>query len=179
MPISIILFPFELTVTNFQVDDDIDGIPLEKFSANSLKPGGFIPSKWETVDPDQIEAQAITTSKWDTLDPVAPEPPSLSEISNDGSYDTEQADFAEEKRTRLREIEVKIMQYQDELESGHRTLKPGWTMNQQVEHYRRKLMKKSDKDMSLAASTSAADQDSPDKYGRKEVKRSLSPSEVP
>lgn len=29
---------------------------------------GFITSKWETVDPDQIEAQAMTTSKWDLLE---------------------------------------------------------------------------------------------------------------
>lgn len=39
------------------MDDDIDGIPLEKMSAClSLKAGGggFIPSKWETVDPDQV-----------------------------------------------------------------------------------------------------------------------------
>lgn len=38
------------------------------------------------------------------------------------------------------------MQYQDELESGERSLKSGWTVNQQVEHYRRKLLKKSERD---------------------------------
>lgn len=31
-------------------------------------PSGFIPSKWETIDPDQVEAQAMTTSKWDQLE---------------------------------------------------------------------------------------------------------------
>lgn len=122
----------------------------------------------------QIEAQAITTSKWDTLEPVAPEPPTLSEISNDDSSDEEPADMDEERRTRLREIEVKIMQYQDELESGQRTLKPGWSMNQQIEHYRRKLMKKSDKDLTQ-------DYGSPsDKYAsqRKDKKRSPSPDSL-
>lgn len=34
------------------------------------------------------------------------------------------------------------MQYQDELESGKRALKGGWNIYQQVEHYRRKLLKK-------------------------------------
>lgn len=29
---------------------------------------GFITSKWETVDPEQVEAQAMTTSKWDLLE---------------------------------------------------------------------------------------------------------------
>lgn len=54
--------------------------------------------------------------------------------------------MTEERRTKLREIEVKAMQYQDELESGQRSLKSGWTVSQQVEHYRRKLLKKSDKE---------------------------------
>jgi U2-associated protein SR140 len=57
------------------VDEDIDGIPMD--STDMQKSGAFIPSKWETVDPDQVEAQAITTSKWETLEPVAPEPPTM------------------------------------------------------------------------------------------------------
>lgn len=28
-------------------------------------------SKWETVDPEQVEAQAMTTSKWDLLESSA------------------------------------------------------------------------------------------------------------
>lgn len=54
--------------------------------------------------------------------------------------------MTEERRTKLREIEVKAMQYQDELESGQRSLKSGWTVPQQVEHYRRKLLRRSDKE---------------------------------
>lgn len=55
-------------------------------------------------------------------------------------------DMTEEKRQKLREIEVKAVQYQDELESGQRQLKTGWTLPQQVEHYRRKLLRKSEKE---------------------------------
>jgi len=51
-------------------------------------------------------------------------------------------DYNEERRNRLREIEVKIMEYQDELESGRRTLKSGMTIQAQVEHYRKKLIRK-------------------------------------
>lgn len=54
--------------------------------------------------------------------------------------------MTEEKRQKLREIEVKAVQYQDELESGQRQLKSGWTLPQQVEHYRRKLLRKSEKE---------------------------------
>lgn len=55
-------------------------------------------------------------------------------------------DLTEERRTKLREIELKAMTYQDELESGKRTLKSGWSVSQQVEHYRRKLLRKTGKD---------------------------------
>ena len=51
-------------------------------------------------------------------------------------------DLQEEKRARLRDIELKTMQYQDELESGARNVKSGWTIAEQVEHYRRKLIRK-------------------------------------
>lgn len=37
--------------------------------SKQLVSAGFIKSKWETVDPDQVEAQAMTTSKWDMLEP--------------------------------------------------------------------------------------------------------------
>ncbi|XP_045482646.1 U2 snRNP-associated SURP motif-containing protein [Harmonia axyridis] len=133
-------------------DMDIDGVEIKDTSLddNSQKTEtllpGFIVSKWETVDPEQIEAQAMTTSKWDLLD-----------NSGDGSQDSTQHDgqeidytdsrnMTEERRTKLREIEVKAVQYQDELESGQRSLKSGWTVPQQVEHYRRKLLRKSEKE---------------------------------
>ncbi|XP_055374208.1 U2 snRNP-associated SURP motif-containing protein [Condylostylus longicornis] len=125
------------------LEEDIDGVPLEDNSDSKNKTGGFIPSKWETVDPEQVEAQAITTSKWDTLDPVAPEPPKFYDSDERSEDNLEKHD--EEKRTKLREIEVKIMQYQDELESGQRELKTGWSMSQQIDHYRRKLLKKEQK----------------------------------
>ncbi|XP_030755965.1 U2 snRNP-associated SURP motif-containing protein [Sitophilus oryzae] len=133
-----------------EVDEDIDGEEIKDDDANkSLSSVGFIKSKWETVDPDQIEAQAMTTSKWDLLE-------NTQELSQDGSSNLNNEDssvdysdtrnMTEEKRLKLREIEVKAVQYQDELESGERALKSGWTVTQQVEHYRRKLLKKSEKE---------------------------------
>ena len=58
------------------MDDDIDGIPMEDEEISNSRnkdqqqsmPAGFVPSRWETVDPDQVEAQAMTTSKWEELD---------------------------------------------------------------------------------------------------------------
>jgi U2-associated protein SR140 len=48
----------------------------------------------------------------------------------------------EERRAKLREIELKVMTYQDQLESGERSLKPNCSLAQQVEHYRKKLLRK-------------------------------------
>ncbi|XP_021941946.1 U2 snRNP-associated SURP motif-containing protein [Zootermopsis nevadensis] len=149
------------------MDDDIDGEPLPEDvagdNANSgsnkgksgSMPAGFVPSRWETVDPEQVEAQAMTTSKWDLLEhSEQPEqadrgedPDSAGgEDSQEGDYQSYEArDLNEDRRARLREIELKAVQYQDELECGQRTLKSGWSIQQQVEHYRRKLLRKAEK----------------------------------
>ena len=42
----------------------------------------------------------------------------------------------EERRALLREVEVRVMQYQDELESGRKTVKAGWTVAEQVKKER-------------------------------------------
>ncbi|KAG5326007.1 SR140 protein, partial [Acromyrmex heyeri] len=154
------------------MDEDIDGVPMDDDdSANtrnkddekkSAMPAGFVPSRWETVDPDQVEAQAMTTSKWEEL--------GQNEDSNsqDTSMDSSGRDYNEERRNRLREIEVKIMQYQDELESGRRTLKSGMTIQAQVEHYRKKLIRKSEREMKDVKSEERDDEK------RREKKRSRS-----
>lgn len=128
------------------MDDDIDGIPMDDDSRSNYRgksiekkpvmPAGFVPSRWETVDPDQVEAQAMTTSKWEELEQ------NDDSNSQDASMDSGGRDYNEERRTRLREIEVKTMQYQDELEGGRRSLKSGMTIQAQVEHYRKKLIRK-------------------------------------
>ncbi|MGH0151081.1 UNVERIFIED_CONTAM: hypothetical protein FKN15_027351 [Acipenser sinensis] len=51
-------------------------------------------------------------------------------------------DLSEGKRAKLRELELKVVKFQDELESGKRPRKSGMTFQQQVEHYRNKLLQK-------------------------------------
>lgn len=154
----------------YSVEENIDGVPLESDGGIS---GGFVKSKWEELDPEQVAHQAITTSKWELLqDPVAPEPPKISSICNYGdssdSADDDSKDDAEEKRRKLRQIEVKVLEYQEELESGERQLKSGWSIRQQVEHYRRKLLKKSEKNDSDSQS---------DRYMSSSSKREIISSE--
>uniref|UniRef100_A0AAZ3RRN6 U2 snRNP-associated SURP motif-containing protein n=1 Tax=Oncorhynchus tshawytscha TaxID=74940 RepID=A0AAZ3RRN6_ONCTS len=51
-------------------------------------------------------------------------------------------EMSESKRSRLRELEVKVMKFQDELESGKKPRKSGLNMQKQVAHYRNKLLQK-------------------------------------
>ena len=39
-------------------------------------------------------------------------------------------------------VQLRVMRYQDELEAGRRTRKPGLTITEQVEHYRHKQLRK-------------------------------------
>ncbi|KAG8445313.1 hypothetical protein GDO86_010195 [Hymenochirus boettgeri] len=52
------------------------------------------------------------------------------------------SEMSEEKRAKLREIELKVMKFQDEIESGKRPKKPGQSIQEQVEHYRDKLLQR-------------------------------------
>uniref|UniRef100_A0A182JPG8 U2 snRNP-associated SURP motif-containing protein n=1 Tax=Anopheles christyi TaxID=43041 RepID=A0A182JPG8_9DIPT len=173
------------------------------FSKGKSAGGSFIPSKWESVDAAQIEAQAITTSKWDTLDPVVPEPPKISLqkegggliSSKYGSYSDEDDDDDDDggdedgqrldddgggriapdqdelRRLRLREIEVKIVQYQDEFESGTREVRTGWSLPEEIDSYRMKLLKEMEQELRQKGreetNWAASDEDSRARRGTK------------
>ncbi|KAJ0059542.1 hypothetical protein NL108_001900 [Boleophthalmus pectinirostris] len=125
-------------------EDDIDGIPFDQSKEAAFK---VAPSKWEAVDESELEAQAVTTSKWEIFE----QPEGMKKNGDDSedpqSYSNptrEDMDYKinEEKRSKLREIEVKVMKFQDELESGKRPKKAGQSIQEQVEHYRDKLLQK-------------------------------------
>ncbi|CAH1244975.1 U2SURP [Branchiostoma lanceolatum] len=159
------------------IDDDLDGQPMKEEPVFKVAP-----SKWETVDPSDIEAQAMTTSKWDLLEQQDEDDPDQDDKSQGDSNDPDKTaddddvdgmpmeddaqdsmgrdydsrrevppdiaaelkmtEMSEEKRARLREIEMKVMKYMDELESGKRSRKSGMSMSQQVQHYRGKLLER-------------------------------------
>lgn len=191
----------------------------------------FVSSKWEEIDPEKLEKQAITTSKWDFFD-AEKETGSKPQQHNLTSYGSDEEDDAEgggatenggddeganrsrrqengdethhyhhqaskfdddksdndgdddedidgepmeddsnvnderpigeinkqssesqqltsgnavmdeEKRKMLREIEVKIVKYIDEIESGKVKREEGLTIQEQAEKYRQELIKK-------------------------------------
>ncbi|TNN73438.1 U2 snRNP-associated SURP motif-containing protein [Liparis tanakae] len=140
------------------MEEDIDGIPLDPSKEATFK---VAPSKWEAVDEAELQAQAVTTSKWEAFEqpeetkrdeedsdyddrsPRSDDNQSYSNpIREDSDVKVKMSEMNEEKRTKLREIEVKVMKFQDELESGKRPKKPGQSIQEQVEHYRDKLLQK-------------------------------------
>ncbi|XP_051796704.1 U2 snRNP-associated SURP motif-containing protein isoform X5 [Acanthochromis polyacanthus] len=140
------------------MEEDIDGIPFDASKETAFK---VAPSKWEAVDEAELEAQAVTTSKWEMFEqpeetkkddedsddddrsPRSEDNQSYSNpIRDDSDIKAKMSEMNEEKRTKLREIEVKVMKFQDELESGKRPKKPGQSIQEQVEHYRDKLLQK-------------------------------------
>lgn len=74
--VNVCLYGNGLFFFTFVVDDDIDGMPMfdddEKLArtvsstSHSVAPG-FVPSRWESVEPDQIEAGAVTSQRWNNL----------------------------------------------------------------------------------------------------------------
>ncbi|XP_075058031.1 U2 snRNP-associated SURP motif-containing protein isoform X4 [Mixophyes fleayi] len=153
------------------LDDDLDGIPLDLGDDSKKNEPIFkvAPSKWEAVNESELESQAVTTSKWELFDQHEAsdeEENQNQEEDSDDEEDTQSSksedqhyynpirddlsdsksmkysEMTEEKRIKLREIELKVMKFQDEIESGKRPKKSGQSIQEQVEHYRDKLLQR-------------------------------------
>ncbi|CAK6953748.1 U2 snRNP-associated SURP motif-containing protein isoform X1 [Scomber scombrus] len=176
--------------------DDIDGMPLD----DSSVPHSRVPlSKWEKTGDTATFSQANTESKWDTVvEPGSEDEVNVSVNSQDGDEDSDSdtsddscslskydsADFqsslrsfqmSESKRKRLRELEVKVMKFQDELESGKRQRKSGMSIQQQVAHYRNKLLQKefeNDEEKNERSTPKSKDRSKDDRKGKERSKRS-------
>ncbi|XP_066514904.1 U2 snRNP-associated SURP motif-containing protein isoform X2 [Hoplias malabaricus] len=136
--------------------DDIDGVPLDE-GLDKTVPSVAL-SKWERVDDVEPSAKSDSEDETNAGDVKENEVDSDVSSSDDAASPSryEGAEFksslrnfemSESKRTRLRELEVKVMKFQDELESGKRQKKSNMSLQQQVQHYRNKLLQKEfDKD---------------------------------
>ncbi|CAB1349986.1 unnamed protein product [Coregonus sp. 'balchen'] len=109
------------------LEEDIDGLPLDHAAAKAAS-FKVAPSKWEAVEESDLEAQAVTTSKW--------------EIFEQPEEEKDEGDSDDEDTKSSRSEEPPMMKFQDELESGKRPKKSGQSLQDQVEHYRDKLLLK-------------------------------------
>lgn len=114
----------------------------KKCSENKLKTksvdkilSGFAPSRWEIIDPEVIESQAMTTSKWSEY---------MGENLEKEENSKNKREISEEKRKKLREIELIVMQYQDSLELEN--IRTRSDIMEKVEEYRTKLIKEYEKE---------------------------------
>ena len=152
------------------IDPDLDGeeMILEESTVNAQSYAGkFKPSKWETIDPELVESKA-TASKWEQFDKSAAifvdddddidgkpmDEPDYFESLADTRKESKPVENAlstqQQKqilsREVLREIELKVVKYQDDLEvnvrSGRLKINPTETIAQMVEKYRKELLKK-------------------------------------
>ncbi|XP_053211968.1 U2 snRNP-associated SURP motif-containing protein-like [Panonychus citri] len=173
-------------------ESDIDGIPIDTIdgtpfeSTINISTTKFKPSKWETVDPDLVESQAMTTSKWESLetnhddgtgggvgggssglgdggdcdcddddDDIDGKPIDGSPFigitnqcllsSGSNVMDSLKPEIVNEndgRRVKLREIELKVLKFQDELESSRKSKKNSQSIESQVDEYRTKLLRK-------------------------------------
>lgn len=131
--------------------DDIDGMPLEEGTGRGrgLPHARVALSKWERVDDGETLKNTDADSSLSKDGDRDSDDDSSDSSSSPSKFDA--ADFkssvssfelSESKRTKLRELEVKVMKFQDELESGKKARKSGMSFQQQVQHYRNKLLQK-------------------------------------
>ncbi|KAH9628397.1 hypothetical protein HF086_015927 [Spodoptera exigua] len=128
------------------MDEDIDGVPLESDNGRARAGGTFVPSRWETVDTEPQEDTSARDAR-DTRDSrdthSDDDTPAPNTPISQQQHDSEEQAL---KRETLREIEVRVLKYADELEAGVRGRRPGLTTAQQIQHYRRKLIKKASRE---------------------------------
>uniref|UniRef100_A0A4W6CKA3 Zgc:163098 n=1 Tax=Lates calcarifer TaxID=8187 RepID=A0A4W6CKA3_LATCA len=172
--------------------DDIDGMPRESDTYQKH----IVHPLLSVICPGQLIHPVITQMVWKIYSSAVPRVDSVN--SQDGDEDSESdssddsctsskydsADFqsslrsfqmSESKRKRLRELEVKVMKIQDELESGKRPRKSGMSIQQQVEHYRNKLLQKEfekDEEKNERSTSKSKDRSKEDRRDKERSKKS-------
>ena len=186
------------------IDPDLDGEEMLEESAKDTHSFStkFKPSKWETIDPDVVESQAIT-SKWENLDkstaifadddidgkPLDDNDYFESLINNKNLQETKTSDYSQTvhsatlSREVLREIELKVVKYQDDLDNGRLRITDNQTLTQMVERYRADLVRKASTTQDASKTSLSASSGNPQnarspksRYSHHNSKRYSSPS---
>ncbi|EUB59243.1 U2-associated protein SR140 [Echinococcus granulosus] len=158
----------------------------------------FVPSKWESIDPDKAAEEAVTSNRWDLFadSSTSPskQPSSAGEIAAskvdidedvdgkplDGfgaaglglvAYDDDDAlspspppqptnePISDSRRQALREIEMKVVKYQDELEACRKRGDSSVTdeaISKQVDRFRERLLERLEETQEASAKSSSS-----------------------
>ncbi|XP_076130412.1 U2 snRNP-associated SURP motif-containing protein isoform X1 [Alosa pseudoharengus] len=129
--------------------DDIDGMPLDESTDRGVPHARVTLSKWERVDDGEplkstdADSRGVKDGEGESDDDSSDGSSSPSKFdAADFKSSVSSFELSESKRSKLRELEVKVMKFQDELESGKKTRKSGMSVHEQVQHYRNKLLQK-------------------------------------
>ena len=76
------------------------------------------------------------------IEPPQQQPPPKKAVAPESSKLNQSMEYDANARARLREVEVKVMKLQDDIESGKKKLRDGETMQQALKEYREKLLEK-------------------------------------
>uniref|UniRef100_A0A8C1N091 Zgc:163098 n=1 Tax=Cyprinus carpio TaxID=7962 RepID=A0A8C1N091_CYPCA len=132
---------------------EIDGAPLDDLDGSPLT---WDPSSIDGVPVDDIDGVPLG-NPIDDIDGVP------FDEGSDKTLPAVALSKWEKYKSAVMHLQVKVMNFQDELESGKRQRKSSMTLQQQVQHYRNRLLQKEfDKD----------DQEKRDKYSQKQKDRS-------
>ncbi|XP_043926943.1 U2 snRNP-associated SURP motif-containing protein isoform X2 [Protopterus annectens] len=151
--------PLDLPLEPAMLPEPVFKVAPSKWEAvdeSELEAQAVTTSKWEMFDQqehseEEEETQQNSQEKEESEDDEDDSQSSESEETHtyynpvkeeipESKSSTKYSEISEEKRAKLREIELKVMKFQDELESGKKAKKPEQSIQEQVEHYREKLL---------------------------------------
>lgn len=158
---------YDADLDGVPMSEDLDGVPLYSSSSPSVRSKQVVKattSKWETDPP------VLASSKWDNPDLENDQYESSSKKKNrdyediftdaDVKVSDEELDGTplddssqetihhgsdsknEDRRGKLRDIELKVVRYQDDLEAGYQSRMSGMTVSEQIQQYREHLLRK-------------------------------------
>lgn len=128
------------------IDEPLDGVSLLKLlrrnnsdekkldrqQGKEITEEAITISKWEMVEPDQLESQAMSAEKLYNM-----------ELERKlTAEDIEEKKHSEEEREMRRRVEVLVVQYQDLVESGQIKLNRGVNLREELDRYREDLLER-------------------------------------
>lgn len=133
-----------------EADYDLDGEPIEEESDGDKDGDGEAASEGSP----RMEPVLTAAGGGDSSSPMLSSRFDADEgrLSMSSSSLPRMSETSEERRAKLREIELKVVRYQDEVEAGRRSRRPDMTLAQQVELYRQKLLHKESDDAKTPSS---------------------------
>lgn len=130
------------------IDEPLDGVSLLKLSRRNnteeRKPDreegkeitkAITVSKWEMVEPDQLESQAMSAEKLYNMELER-------KLTAEDAEEKKHNPHSEQEHEMRRRVEVLVMQYQDLVESGKIKLNRGVNLREEMDRYRKDLLER-------------------------------------